>query len=231
MVRPIKSKQIPDLQNSIKEAAWRQIAESGASSLSLRGIARELKISAPAIYNYFPDRDSLVTTLVNDAYCSFGDHQLAAKELFPGEDQILQRFMATGLAYRKWALTYPQRYLLIFGTPIPGYQLPMDQILPVMMRALGALASIVGELHAAGMLAAEGMPRLNQSGAWFCGLGQSGLSPEEELVYSVSILIWARVHGQVSLEITGMLPSFGDDGDALYLYELTLIVDQFVRKP
>jgi len=46
MVRPLKNKQIPHLQEAIKETAWRQIAEFGASALSLRAIARELR-SAP----------------------------------------------------------------------------------------------------------------------------------------------------------------------------------------
>ena len=76
MVRPIKKKQIPNLQEAIMETAWRQIAEFGAPALSLRAIARQLKISAPAIYNYFPDRDALVTALIIDAYISFGDSQL-----------------------------------------------------------------------------------------------------------------------------------------------------------
>ena len=55
MVRPVKRKQIPNLREQIKATAWRQIAEFGAPALSLRAIARELTISAPAIYNYFPD--------------------------------------------------------------------------------------------------------------------------------------------------------------------------------
>ncbi len=121
MSRPLRSQQIPNLRESIKDAAWRQITGEGVSSLSLRKIARELHISAPAIYNYFPDRDALVTALIIDAYASFGDFQLLAKESYPQSDQIIERFRATGLAYRQWALDYPHRYLLIFGTPVPGY--------------------------------------------------------------------------------------------------------------
>ena len=64
MVRPIKRKQIPNLQEAIKDTAWKQLAEFGAPALSLRAIARELKITAPAIYNYFPNRDALVTALI-----------------------------------------------------------------------------------------------------------------------------------------------------------------------
>ena len=40
MVRPIKKKQIPNLQGAIKETAWKQIADFGASAISLRAIAR-----------------------------------------------------------------------------------------------------------------------------------------------------------------------------------------------
>ena len=84
MVRPIRNKQIPNLQDAIKEAAWRQIAEYGAPALSLRAIAWELKIGmAPAIYNYFPDRDALVTALIIDAYKSFGDLQLQVRDAVP----------------------------------------------------------------------------------------------------------------------------------------------------
>ena len=75
MVRPIKKKQIPNLQEAIKDTAWKQIAEFGASTLSLRAIARELKITAPAIYNYYSNRDDLVTALIVDAFTSLGDSQ------------------------------------------------------------------------------------------------------------------------------------------------------------
>src|SRR5678815_2267810 len=107
MVRPIRKKQIPNLPEAIKEAAWKQISEYGSAALSLRAIARELKITAPAIYNYFPDRDALVTALIIDAYTSFGDSQLEARDAVPASD-VSGRMKAIGLAYRAWAHTHPQ---------------------------------------------------------------------------------------------------------------------------
>jgi len=56
------------LQSAIKETAWKQIAENGVAALSLRAIARELGITALAIYNSFPSRDDLVTVLIVDAF-------------------------------------------------------------------------------------------------------------------------------------------------------------------
>jgi hypothetical protein len=44
------------------------------------------------------------------------------------------------------------------------------------------------------------------------------------------MLIWARVHGIVSLEIGGNLPPFGAKGDALYRFELQSIHRQFVKE-
>src|SRR5512147_1369778 len=110
--RPRRAEQQPNLQEAIKETAWKQIAEFGAAALSLRAIARELNITAPAIYNYFPDRDALVTALIIDAFTSFGDWQLEARDSV-SEDDTKGRLEAIGLAYRDWANTFPQRYQLI----------------------------------------------------------------------------------------------------------------------
>ena len=114
MARPKRLTQQIDLKEVIKVTALNQIAAFGAPTLSLRAIARELKITAPAIYNYFPRRDDLVTALIIDAYTSFGDSQLLARDSVPVDD-LNGRLNAVGWAYRSWALTFPQRYQLIFG--------------------------------------------------------------------------------------------------------------------
>jgi hypothetical protein len=44
------------------------------------------------------------------------------------------------------------------------------------------------------------------------------------------MIIWARVHGIVSLEIQGNLPPFGKKGDDLYLFELRSIARQFFKE-
>ena len=229
MARPIKKKQIPNLQEAIKETAWKQITEFGAPALSLRAIARALKITAPAIYNYFPDRDALVTALIIDAFTSFGDWQLEARDSVP-EENLLGRMNAIGLAYRNWAHTFPQRYQLIFGTPIPGYEGPMEKIFPSSARSLSALVSVVERLRLAGKLNVDSFPKVKSNykisfEAWKTYGGNADI-----LSLSVAMLIWARVHGVVSLEIGGNLPPFGPKGDALYRYELQSIYQQFIKE-
>jgi AcrR family transcriptional regulator len=229
MVRPIKRKQIPNLQEAIKETAWQQIAEHGAPALSLRAIARELKITAPAIYNYFPDRDALVTALIIDAYISFGDWQLEARDSVLNSDPR-KKLEAIGLTYRNWAHTYPQRYQLIFGTPIPGYKAPAEKVFPSSARSISALFSVVEELRVAGDLITDTVPAVSDKYRAYYDQWRTYSGDVHSLSLFVAMNIWARVHGIVSLEIQGNLPPFGENGDALYLFELNSQARQFIKE-
>jgi len=228
MARPIRKKQIPHLREAIVDTAWRQIAEFGAPALSLRAIARELTISAPAIYNYFPSRDDLVTALIIDAYTSFGDSQLAARDAVPAS-QSTERLKAIGVAYRTWAHTHPQRYQLIFGTPIPGYEAPLMEVLPSAARSLSALVSVVEQIRAAGKLTVRTFPQVKTEYKVSFETWKKFGGDVDMLSMSVAMIIWSRVHGLVSLEIANNLPPFGASGDELYLYELNSIARQFIK--
>ncbi len=52
--RPKMNEQPANLRERIKETAWRQIAEKGAATLSLRAIARELGIHRPCHLQLLP---------------------------------------------------------------------------------------------------------------------------------------------------------------------------------
>ena len=227
--RPKLTDQHPDLQSAIKETSWNQIAENGASALSLRAIARELGITAPAIYNYFPDRDALVTALIIDAYTSFGDWQLEARDSVQ-EDDLLGRMKAIGLAYRNWAHVHPQRYQLIFGAPVPGYEAPMEQIFPSSARSITALFSVVEGFRAAGKLKIDTYPMVTDEYQIHFEMWRNQIGEVHPLALFVAMTIWARVHGIVSLEIQGNLPPFGASGDELYLFELESVARQFFKE-
>ena len=229
MVRPLRKKQIPNIQEAIKETAWKQIAAYGAPALSLRAIARELKITAPAIYNYFSDRDALVTALIIDAYTSFGDWQLEARDSVTRDD-LRGKLKAIGLAYRTWAHTYPQRYQLIFGTPIPGYESPKEKTFPASARSISALFSVVEEIRAAGKLNGGAFPSVQKDYQVYYEEWKKYVGEVHPHSLFAAMVIWARVHGIVSLEIQGNLPPFGDKGDALYPFELDSIARQFIKE-
>jgi AcrR family transcriptional regulator len=225
--RPKRSEQHPDLQTAIKDTAWKQIAEKGSSALSLRAIARELGITAPAIYNYFSSRDDLVTALIVDAFTSLGEAQQGSiQEL--SEDNLSARLSTLGLAYRDWAITYPQRYQLIFGTPIPGYEAPADVTTPAAARSLEPLIETIQAIFAAGRLRADRStamrPELRSMlEAWSQYTG--GNDPE---VLYTALVIWSRVHGLVSMEIGNQLPSFITDPGEIYRREIEIIEKQVI---
>ena len=225
--RPRREERHPDLQTAIKETAWKQIAEAGAPTLGLRSIARELNITAPSIYNYFPSRDDLVTALIVDAYNSLADAQETSIQNLAADD-LSGRLFALGMAYREWAVTYPQRYQLIFGTPIPHYHAPDEITLPAAARSLVPLTQTVQALYSAGQIRTERLapmtPRLEAMlQAWQEFEGGSDL----EVLY-LTIIIWSRVHGLVTLEIGNQLPAFLDDPAEIFRREIMNILNQYL---
>lgn len=225
--RPRNDERHPDLQNAIKEIAWKQIAEAGAATLSLRAVARELNIAATSIYTYYPSRDELVTALIVDAYNSLAEALFVSVENLPAE-QFPERLFALGWAYRQWAVTYSQRYLLIFGTPIPNYQAPEEITMPAAERAMVPLFEVIQAIFVANRLRVERFaaltPRLEAMlKMWQAASG--GIDPE--ILYLAQIF-WSRVHGLVMLEITNQIPSFFDDPAELFRRELNTILIQYL---
>ncbi|MFD3995203.1 TetR/AcrR family transcriptional regulator [Streptomyces sp. NPDC058583] len=62
----------------IKDTALRLMASGGPDAITLRAIAREMGMTANAIYGYFATRDDLVTRLIDDVYSALADAVEAA---------------------------------------------------------------------------------------------------------------------------------------------------------
>ena len=220
--RPKISEQHPHLEEAIKETAWRQIAENGASAMSLRAIARELGITAPAIYNYFPRRDDLVTELIVEAYLSLAQAQAHALAEIPDGDHVA-RLAALGHAYRQWALSHPERYNLIFGTPIPGYHAPMDVTRPAAAQSMKILIQTLDAAYQDGKLAVTKLPEplLQMMQPWIDKFEYTG---HPSVIY-FALAIWGEIHGLVSLELFGHFDVDSGKGatDALFAAEIDAI--------
>jgi AcrR family transcriptional regulator len=93
----------------IKQHAWEQIATAGVPALSLNAMAKQMGLCGPALYRYFAGRD---------AHSSLADTVRGAHD-----DADL---IALAGVIRAWARADPQRYFLIYGTPVPGYHAPED---------------------------------------------------------------------------------------------------------
>jgi AcrR family transcriptional regulator len=208
-------------REEIKEAALRQIAEHGVPALSLRAIARDIGMTAPALYRYFPDRAALVTALVTDAFSSFADALDAGRSSRPPGDHP-GRFLAISRAYRSWAITNPQRYILIFGTPVPGYS-PPKEAGPVSARSFSILVEVLSDAHKAGSLrptpALPELPAGLISRLEYLGSGENPpIVPE---VIHLALSCWTAIHGMVSLELYGLLPGFLEDQVESFIESIT----------
>ncbi|MBK8990055.1 MAG: TetR/AcrR family transcriptional regulator [Chloroflexi bacterium] len=228
MARPKKNEQQTDLRERIMTAAWAQIANDGAPALSLRAIARDLHITAPAIYNYFPDRDALVTALIVAAFDSFADAQETAVADLPSANHKA-RLLALGQAYRTWAITYPERYQLIFGTPIAGYHAPLEITGPAAARSLTVIVDVLAAADAAGELQVlQIVPMPPEVDAMLCQWQSGRAANVSSTALYLALMMWAQVHGLVSLEIGGQFPSFVVDSGALYQHELARLTQQLI---
>ena len=122
------------IEASIIELGRRQLVDRGAAGLSVRAIARDLGMVSSAVYRYVSSRDELLTLLLVDAYSDLADTVDRARENVG--DLWSDDVVAIARAARRWALTYPARWALLYGSPVPGYHAPPDRTTPAGTRVL-----------------------------------------------------------------------------------------------
>jgi AcrR family transcriptional regulator len=208
-----------ELMQEIKDEARRQIAQEGASSLSLRAIARHLDMVSSGIYRYFKSRDELLTALIVDAYEAIG----SAVETADGHSEradFAGRWSACCHAVRDWALAHPHEYALIYGSPVPGYQAPEETAPPASRVALALVAIIHDAAHAGGLRGpfVGGMsPKLSGGAAAEAArleaIGFNGVA-DDAIIRSVAA--WMQLFGAVNFEVFGRLADIVEDVDAVF---------------
>ncbi len=104
--------------DEIKSTALQLLVEHGPAAMTLRAIAREMGMTAPGLYRYFPSLDDLQRALVTDAYDRLTGVLAAARDAIPAED-VGARLVATAVAFRAWAVAHPREFGLVFSMPVP----------------------------------------------------------------------------------------------------------------
>ncbi|MGF6883981.1 AcrR family transcriptional regulator [Nocardia sp. GAS34] len=200
-VRSPRERYREQMRAEIKQHAWEQIAESGASALSLNAIAKQVGMSGPALYRYYAGRDELITELIGDAYRSLADAVRAASDDGADVAQLAH-------TVRDWALQDPQRYFLIYGTPVPGYRAPedttaiSDEIMTVLLAAWSSVPprpATFFDTHLA---------------------ERTDREPETAAALHRALTFWTRVHGVLSLELAGHFAGMGFDPALLFAEEV-----------
>lgn len=93
----------------IVTAARRLLEEQGLESLSMRRVAAQLGIQAPALYRHFPDKRELELIIIEQGLWESGDRNL---EAVAGADDPLAALLH---AHRGWALEHRHVYQLSYG--------------------------------------------------------------------------------------------------------------------
>ncbi len=219
-----REEQRQETYEEILQTARKQIGEQGAPNLSLRAIAREMGMTAPALYRYFENRDALVTVLIQLAYQSLTEALVAAREAHVEESSAAQ-LMAVGRAYRDWGLAHPEDYALIFGTPIPGYEAPPESTVPLARTSLGVLIEVLIEGQARGEFSLpETNPQLNAGFVTYAPI----VATHADALH-VALRLWRMVHGHTSLELFNHFDMLLQDPAELFELELAANLNQLTN--
>lgn len=116
--------------DEIKAVAHRLLVEEGPEAVTLRAIAREMGMTAPGLYRYFPSHEDLRIALVADSYDRLAATLVQARDGAPAAREADPRLHAkplvgvellmTAKAFRAWCAANPREFALVFGTPVPA---------------------------------------------------------------------------------------------------------------
>lgn len=127
----------------IVELGNAQLAECGAAELSVREIARGLGMVSSAIYRYVSCREELLTLLIVDAYADLAD--TVDEELEQVGHDPRTRFLALARAMVRWAIAHPERWTLLYGTPVSDYDAPAEATNADGTRVMAAMLALAAD--------------------------------------------------------------------------------------
>jgi AcrR family transcriptional regulator len=163
-----------DLRAGILEAATKLFEEKGYEGFSLRQVAEEIGYTPTTIYLYFKDKDDLLLNVVYEGFKMFGESLEAG---YRSSSRPLERFRAVGWAYFDFAMNNPIHYRLMFMQRGEFLQVQPPEGYSSVIDSFGVIQRVI----------AEGM--------------QAGVMRQGD-VQTLSTLVWANVHGVVSLILT-----------------------------
>ncbi len=177
-IRHRQAQEKQELRQAILTAAGTLFLEQGYERFSLRKVAERIGYSPTTIYLYFRDKDDLLFTVVDEGFVRFGQQLATAAE---SQEDPWERLIALGRAYVAFGLQHPVYYQLMFmqRTDFLTHR-PAGESQP-RIASFRVLQQVVQQAIDAGVL-----------------------RPGD--VESYSDVLWAVVHGMVSLAIT--MPMF-----------------------
>jgi len=130
----------------IIQIARKLLITEGSAAISLRAIAREMGMTAPALYRYFESHEQLLHHVIAGIFTELSDYvEAEVAAAGPGGDSgSLTEATENGLitacqAFRRWSVAHPAEFGMIFGAPLPGVDLYHDDPLLQCGMRFGAI--------------------------------------------------------------------------------------------
>ena len=177
-IRHRQAQEKQELRQAILTAAGTLFLEQGYERFSLRKVAERIGYSPTTIYLYFRDKDDLLFTVVDEGFVRFGQQLAAAAE---SQEDPWERLIALGRAYVAFGLQHPVYYQLMF----------MQRTDFLTHRSVGESQPRIASFRVLQQVVQQ-------------AIDAGVLRPGD--VEGYSDVLWAVVHGMVSLAIT--MPMF-----------------------
>lgn len=218
--------------DEIKQTALSLMRRTGTTNVVFSDIAREMHMTAPALYRYFADRDDLLTVLITDTFGELGALLADSSATVPDDDPG-GRLVAMCQAYRRWATGHPERYELLFGLPAPGYVAP--EAGPTTEAAKRALGNFMALYHAARAIGYEAEPQVPAVSSSVAAAFRDPVHQMDDMPPAVAagmVHCWSLLQGFVSLETFCHMGWFGDEArDDLFVQQLQLMASMIALPP
>jgi AcrR family transcriptional regulator len=213
----------------IRQLAREQLAKGGPGAISLRAIARDMGMTAAAIYRYYDSLEALTDDLCADRYAALTKEVVAAQQ---DQTNPVERLRQACRAFRRWALAHPQEFALICGAPATN---PDGESTATPKMAAGVEFTLAFvEPFAAVWRSRPGPPAplvpgviASMNGPVVDVVRQA--LPLEGIV--AFVIGWARLSGSITMEIFGHLHWAVADAEALVEQNLDDMLRQLSGPP
>jgi AcrR family transcriptional regulator len=217
----------------IKDAARRLLVTGGPSAISLRAIARDMGMTAPAIYRYFPGLDALVGELCFDLYEELTAAIEAARDRAGAPDPG-ERLRAMARGFRDWSLAHPAEFALMFASPVASAEAAASDCDDADDPGVGLGDAFLAEfarLWRAGQFPLPPPEQIGDDLAERLGPFVAHHGPDLPLgVIYVFLTAWVRLYGLVAMEVFGQLHWAMTDAEPLFEAEIAAFVRQLTGR-
>jgi AcrR family transcriptional regulator len=212
----------------IIETARRLLVTQGPEGASLRAIAREMGMTAPALYRYFGSHEELLRHVVASIFTDLAENVRgaihAAADSAPADisssDVMALKLTAGCRAFRAWTLGHVPEFSLIFGSPLPGLEVLHEMHDPTVdcgYQFGQVFLDLFGDLYHKYPFAIPAdddiQPKLRDQLARF----RDGMGSDLPLgALQTFLRCWVRLYGAVSLEAFGHLKFALDDPTPMF---------------